>query len=525
MSELVEFKAKKSDFAAWYEQILVAADLLDKRYPVKGMPVWKSAGWFMQEKIMRLVEEQWEEQDIEKCQFPLCIPETFLKKEEDHVAGFEKECFWVTKGGLNELDVRLALRPTSETAMYSMFSLWIRSHSDLPLKLHQTCQVFRHETKNTKPLIRVREIYWNEAHTAHATAEDAAENLVKAWHGYRTVFKDQLGFWGLVLRRPVWDKFAGSLYTEVLDTIMPCGRVLQTVGAHNLGTKFAKVFNIQYQTEDNKPEDVHMTCYGVSTRVLAAAISIHGDDKGLVLPSALSKIQVVIIPIQAPQNYIKRKAKQQTDPAVKEEMLANEKELLAGIRQTVADSAAELARTLKRAGIKAHIDDRDAKPGFKYNHWELRGVPVRLEVGPRDVDCEADARMCRLCPRVMRSEDGLDKKDILQADLVEEVLGMNERLLASLWKAAEVHNSTHITKCSTIAEVKDVMDTVGGFAKIPFCSMDEDGADAEAVIREATGGEVRGYCPDETEVLPAGTMCLGDPTREAKYWGFVARSY
>ncbi|GKT37367.1 Prolyl-tRNA synthetase, partial [Aduncisulcus paluster] len=289
--------SKEDQFAAWYETMLEDGEVVDKRYPVKGMPVWRPYGWFLHSSIMELIEKQWTLQGIEKVQFPLCIPEFYLRQEESHIEGFKAECFWTTKGGDKDLDVPLALRPTSETAMYNMFSLWVRSFRDLPLKVHQTCSVYRHETKNTRPLIRVREIPWNEAHTCHATKEDALENLRMAWVGYKRVIEETLGFTGLILTRPDWDRFGGGECSEVMDTIMPCGRVLQTVGAHYLGQKFAKACDIKYLDEKNEFQHVWMTCYGVSTRLLAATLAVHGDDTGFILPPAIARYQVVVVPI------------------------------------------------------------------------------------------------------------------------------------------------------------------------------------------------------------------------------------
>ncbi|KAG9397118.1 Proline-tRNA ligase class IIa [Carpediemonas membranifera] len=534
MSDLVEFNKDKSDFAKWYDTILIAADILDKRYPVKGMPVMKPAGWYIHEKIMRLAEDEWEKQGIDKCQFPTLIPETFLTKEEEHVAGFEKECFWVTKGGLNTLDIRLALRPTSETAMYSMFSLWVRSYADLPLKVHQSCNVFRYETKSTKPLIRVREIPWNEAHTAHATAEDAEENLRQAWVGYDEVINRQLGFYGLVLRRPEWDKFAGSIYTEVLDTIMPCGRVLQTVGAHNLGQKFAKVFDIKYQTEDNREEYAHMTCYGISTRVMAACLSIHGDDRGLVLPPVIAKVQAVVIPIKPKQPAEKTEENIAAAEASWQKILASSKKITAA---------------LQAAGIRAKLDDSDRTPGFKYAHWELRGIPLRVEVGPRDVDHEDEAEFeCMMVPRnnnmpagkgkkgkqakqaAETPQTGLDKRLVKQADIAAEAHKFLDDIIDKLRDEAQRQHNERVVKCFRLSDVKKAMKK-GKVALVPFCDMGDKGKQAEDRIREYLGadlpGEVRGWDPRITDSLEGKTCIASKPDEPdaAHYWAYIARAY
>lgn len=276
-------------FPDWYDAIMDAAEIVDRRYPIKGCPVMRPYGFYMHNAIMRAVEDKYAEVGVHQALFPTNIPESFLSKEADHIKGFGAECFWVEKAGDQKLDERLALRPTSETAMYYMFNKWIRSFRDLPLKIHQTVSVFRYETKNTKPLIRVREIPWNEAHTAHATKEEALDMIKQYWDICMGIFEKELCYTGKILRRAPWDKFAGAEHTEVLDVIMPCGRVLQTAGIHYLGQKFAKVFDITYLDQNNQKKYVEQTCCGVSTRVLACAIALHGDDKGLVLPPMIAQ--------------------------------------------------------------------------------------------------------------------------------------------------------------------------------------------------------------------------------------------
>ncbi|GIQ80761.1 proline-tRNA ligase, class IIa, archaeal-type [Kipferlia bialata] len=372
---------KAGDFAEWFDQILTMADVVDKRYPVKGMDVFKPYGYYMHRNIMRMVEDEWEEQGCEHALFPSCIPQSLLDKEAEHLEGFVPEAYWVDYAGKTKLDDRLALRPTSETAMYSMFSMWIRTYRDLPLKMHQTCSVYRFETKSTKPLIRVREIPWNEAHTCHATKAEAQENLDAAWESYDKVFHGELGFWGVKLYRAPWDKFAGADHTEVLDVVMPCGRVLQTVGAHNLGQRFSKGFDIKFKDENNEDKHSWMTCYGISTRVLAAAISAHGDSKGLILPPALAQKQVVIVPI------IRKTG-----------------------REEVYARCAELAKELKAAGIRAHVDTRDLSPGAKFFFWEMKGVPVRVEVVAGPSSGSTPQQMDRLTDLVKRDLDALQTR-------------------------------------------------------------------------------------------------------------------
>jgi len=278
------FSIPKSNFSDWYEELMVTAGIVDKHWDIKGMPIFLPYGYTMHNNIMHLFEDEYANIGIKQCQFPAYIPRSFLEKEADHVKGFQSECFWHEDS--------MCLRPTSETAMYSMFSLWVKSLDDLPLMVHQSCNVYRYETKNTKPLIRVREIPWNEAHTVHETPEEAKELLESCWQIVHRVLTERLSIDGLRLRRPDWDRFPGAEFTDVLDVVMPCGRVLQTIGAHYLGTHFSKVFDIQVNGEHR-----YMTCIGVSTRALAAVLSMHGDDKGLIVPTDIAPTQVVIVPM------------------------------------------------------------------------------------------------------------------------------------------------------------------------------------------------------------------------------------
>ncbi|KAL0245158.1 hypothetical protein GEMRC1_009238 [Eukaryota sp. GEM-RC1] len=472
------------DFASWYTNVCLLADIIDKRYPVKGMYTFKPYGWYMHEAVMRLMEDEWLKLDIEKTQFPMLIPEDFLTKEGDHIKGFEDEVFWVTKGGKDVLETRLALRPTSETCIYHMFSLWIRSFRDLPVKVHQSCSVFRCETKDTKPLIRTREVFWNEAHTAHATAEEALQMLNDVWASYVQVISHDLGVFGLRIRRPEWDKFAGADHTDVMDALMPCGRVLQIVGAHYLGQKFSQVFNVEYQGEDNQPHMPYITCFGVSTRVLASVLGIHGDVKGLVLPPKIARFEVVIVPIIMGKK----------DPT------------------PVLEAVAEFAQILKAAGIRVTTDCSSKKPGEKFYYWEMKGVPLRMEIGPRDV-AAGEARLVR--------RDTGEKNQIQKETLVETIQQELESMRNRLAESGKSFFTERIVDCNSMEEIKEAIDNKC-IARIPFHSMDVDGKEADRTIHEFCGAEVRGY--DPTEEVPVDCVCVvtGKP---AKYYGYCARSY
>ncbi|MCL2786244.1 MAG: proline--tRNA ligase [Methanomassiliicoccaceae archaeon] len=347
---------KETDFSEWYNEIVEKANLSDKRYPIKGMNVWTPYGWKIMSNIDRFIRKELDATGHDEVCFPLLIPETEFKKEKDHIKGFDSEVYWVTHAGLNELDVRLVVRPTSETAMYPMFSLWVRSHTDLPLKIYQIVNTFRYETKQTRSFIRVREIHFFESHTCHVTEEDAQRQVEEDFEILSNLMKELCIPYSLLVRTE-WDKFPGAYYTVGLDTAMPNGRMLQIGSIHHYRTNFAVPYNITYEDADGEHKHVHQTTYGMSERLVGAMIGVHGDDKGLVLPPAVAPVQTVIIPILSKGN---------TDAVMKE--------------------AERLRDTLANAGLRVKLDDRDERPGSKFFDWELKGVPLRLEIGMRDIE-------------------------------------------------------------------------------------------------------------------------------------------
>jgi prolyl-tRNA synthetase len=352
----VESLPKKADFSEWYNEILWRAEIMDVRYPIKGMYVWHPYGFGVRKRVYDMLRSLLDV-DHDETLFPLLIPEHEFMKEAEHIKGFENEVYWITHGGTTPLDVKLALRPTSETSIYPMYSLWIRSHADLPLKLYQVVNTFRYETKHTRPLIRVREITsFKEAHTVHSTWDDAAAQVEDAVKLYQT-FYDNLCVPVLISKRPDWDKFPGADYTIAFDCIMPDGRTLQVGTVHHLGDNFSKTFDMKYEDINGEQILCHQTCYGISERCIASLIAMHGDDTGLCFPPSVAPIQIVIVPV---------------------------------IMKTRADEVKEAAQILcdelQAAGFRVKIDARDLRPGAKYYHWELRGVPLRIEIGPRDLD-------------------------------------------------------------------------------------------------------------------------------------------
>ncbi|MCL2143776.1 MAG: proline--tRNA ligase [Methanomassiliicoccaceae archaeon] len=347
---------KDTNFSEWYNDIVEKAGLSDKRYPIKGMNVWTPYGW----KIMRItdafIRNELDATGHDEVCFPLLIPETEFKKEKEHIKGFDSEVYWVTHAGLNELDVRLVVRPTSETAMYPMFSLWVRSHTDLPLKIYQIVNTFRYETKQTRPFIRVREIHFFESHTCHAT-EDEAQRQVDEDIVILKKIMEMLCIPYTLLVRTEWDKFPGAYYTVGIDTAMPNGRMLQIGSIHHYRTNFSVPYEITYEDADGAHKNVHQTTYGMSERLVGAMIGVHGDDKGLILPPPVAPFQAVIIPIPAKGNA-----------------------------SVVAAAAEKIKDALEKAGIRVKLDDRDERPGSKFFDWEIKGVPLRLELGMRDID-------------------------------------------------------------------------------------------------------------------------------------------
>ena len=344
------------EFSEWYSDILEKAGIYDLRYPIKGCGVYLPYGFKIRRYSFEILRKLLDETNHDETLFPMLIPENLLAKEGEHIKGFEDEVFWVTHGGKTPLEVKLALRPTSETTMYYMMKQWIKVHTDLPMKLYQVVNTFRYETKHTRPLIRLREIMsFKEAHTAHATKEDCDAQITEALNLYGEFF-DEICVPYIISKRPEWDKFPGADYTMAFDTIYPDGKTMQIGTVHNLGQNFAKTFELEFETPDGEKDFVYQTCYGISDRAIASLISVHGDEKGLVIPVDVAPIQIVLIPL-----------------------------LFKGKEEIVMDKIKELNNTLK-SEFRVHLDDRDIRPGRKYNDWEIKGVPLRIELGPRDIE-------------------------------------------------------------------------------------------------------------------------------------------
>jgi len=347
---------KKENFSEWYTQILHKAEIVDVRFGVKGFVVIRPWGTMIMENMFRLYEKELQEKNHKPTIMPSVIPESNLKKEANHVKGFTPEVFWI-KGEKGE--EKLALRPTSETIYTPMFALWIRSHRDLPMKLYQRGSVFRFDTKATRPLIRGREFQWIEAHDAFATKQEAEAQVREDIQTTEAVMHQKFGIPFLAMRRPQWDKFAGAKYTIGSDVLMPDGKLIQQPSTHLMGQKFSKAFNAKFKNEEGKEEYLWTTAYGPAiSRILASVISTHGDDKGLVLPFSISPLKAIIIPILKKEN-----------------------------KNKILKYSKEIKKKLDNLGLKSEIDDREYySPGWKFNEWELKGVPFRIEIGEKEIN-------------------------------------------------------------------------------------------------------------------------------------------
>ena len=416
----------------WYHKVLEEAGIIDMRYPIKGMLIYRKWGLFVVRAMQRYLEDLLEEHGHEPTLFPVLIPDNILGKETEHIAGFEEEVFWVTHAGKNPLERRLALRPTSETPMYEMFALWIRSHTDLPFKVHQSCAVYRYETKHTRPLIRGREFLWNEGHSAHATEKDAAENVEEIKRLYIQLINKILCLPYAINRRPEWDKFPGATDTFAFDTLLPDGKTLQIATVHNLGQNFSKVFGIQYETADGGKEYVYQCSYGPSFgRLLAAVICVHGDEKGLILPPYVAPVQAVIIPI-----LFKKTESENKD---------------------IIDYAKDIDSKLKELGIRTAMDLGDQHPGDKYFKWEMRGVPLRIEVGPRDLKGRK---------MVAARRDNKEKKEIAYDD-ISKIKDLFTEIEDSMRKKAEEKFNAALLSAKDCTQLEKVLGT--GMVSAGWC--------------------------------------------------------
>ncbi|MEM3550266.1 MAG: proline--tRNA ligase [Candidatus Bathyarchaeia archaeon] len=480
MSDLGITVRKMQDFSEWYTQVILKSGLADYA-PIKGCMIIRELAYAIWEKIQKIFNEKIKRTGHRNVYFPLFIPESFLRKEAEHFAGFVPEVAWVTIGGDTPLEEKLAIRPTSETIFYATYAKWIRSWRDLPIKLNQWCSVVRWDTKGTKLFLRTREFLWQEGHTAHATKEEADMEVMEILNEYRDLMENYLAIPVLVGRKSEGEKFPGALYTTTLEAIMPDGKALQMGTSHNLGVNFSKVFDIKFIGEDEEEHYVWQTSWGISTRIIGALVMVHGDDRGLVLPPKIAPIQVVIVPI----------------PYKDVDMTA------------ILVKSGEILKKLQDAGVYAMLDDRRGyTPGWKFNDWELKGVPLRLEIGPRDLK-NGQVTLAR--------RDTFEKLSVKEEEAVGAVKKLLEDIQKNLYERAKRFLEENITTVKSYEEFKDVLREKGGFIRACWCSSQE----CEEKIKEETGATVRLIPFDEKEVFSKCIYCGG----EAKEVAYFAKSY
>ncbi len=460
------------DFAKWYTDIVKKADLIDYS-SVKGCMIIRPYGYAIWENIQKILDARFKATGVENVYMPMFIPETLLTKEKDHVEGFAPEVAWVTHGGSERLAERMCVRPTSETLFCEHYANIIKSYRDLPKNYNQWCSVVRWE-KNTRPFLRSREFLWQEGHTIHRTAKEAEERTVMMLNIYADFYEKDLGMPVVRGIKTEKEKFAGAKATYTVEALMHDGKALQGGTSHNFGSGFAEAFGIQYLDSDNKLKYPHQTSWGVTTRIIGGIIMTHGDDSGLVLPPAVAPIQVVIIPIQQQK---------------------------AG----VLDKANEILDTLKASGIRAVLDDSDQSPGWKFSEYEMKGVPLRIEIGPRDLA----ENKCVIVRRDNREKSFVNIDGIVQS--VNEGL---DNLIKALFDKAYAHREERTYVATTKEELIKTASGKNGYIKAMWCGEREceDTLKAEA--------DVTSRCiPFGASPVGDKCVCCGRDAKKLVYWG------
>ncbi len=469
--KLVEaITSMEEDFAQWYTDVVKKAELIDYT-SVKGCMVIKPYGYRIWELIQSQLDAEFKKTGVENVYLPMFIPESLLQKEKDHVEGFAPEVAWVTHGGLNPLQEKLCVRPTSETLFCDFYSNEIESYRDLPKVYNQWCSVVRWE-KETRPFLRSREFLWQEGHTAHATAEEAEERTIQMLNVYADFCENVLAMPVVRGRKTDKEKFAGAEATYTIEALMHDGKALQSGTSHNFGDGFAKAFGIQYTDKENKLQYVHQTSWGMTTRLIGAIIMVHGDDSGLVLPPKVAPVQVMVVPIMQK-------------------------------KEGVLDKAYELRDKLGAFRVK--VDDSDKSPGWKFSEQEMRGIPVRVEIGPKDIE----AGQCVLVRRDTR------EKKVVDIDALEtEVATLLESIQQDMYDRAKAHReeNTHVAK--SWKEFEEIIENKQGFIKAMWCGE----TSCEEAIKEETGASTR-CMPFAQENFADVCVHCGKPAKKMVYFG------
>jgi prolyl-tRNA synthetase len=479
--ELVrDIPPKADDLSEWYQAICYRAELVSQA-PVRGCLVLRPYGYGLWERLQAELDRRFKETGHENAYFPLLIPESLLVREAEHVEGFAPEVAWVTEGGGEKLTERLAIRPTSEVIIGTMYAEWLQSYRDLPILINQWANVLRWE-KRTRPFLRTLEFLWQEGHTAHATETEAAEEVARMLDVYRDVAENVAAVPVYVGEKSASERFAGATHTYSIEALMPDGRALQAGTSHELGQNFSRAYDITFAAEDQTQQYAWTTSWGMSWRMLGALIMVHGDDRGLRIPPKMAPVEVVIVPI------------------------------VRGDGTAVLDAARGLLRACKDAGLRAKLDDREGQsPGFKFNEWDMRGVPLRIELGQRDLD----AGVATLVRRDRAFKEEGQKRTIALGAIVAEIPGVLTEIQASLYAQAKAFLTGHTIATSDRAEFLRLLEDRAGMIEIAWCER----AACEAAIKDATSATSRNL---RRPARAATCVACGEPATAQAYF---AQSY
>ncbi len=470
--------SKNDDFSEWYTQVVLKAKLADYA-PVKGLIVLRPDGYSIWESLKNTFDKKFAKNGIRNGFLPVLIPESLLGKEQKHFAGFNPEVFWVTHSGTNEIGDRLALRPTSETLAYTLYSKWIQSWRDLPLKINFWNTALRAEIKATKPFLRTSEFLWQEGHTVHVTQEEAEEEVMKILEIYKNTVEEELAIPVTTGKKSEKEKFVGAVYTTTMESIMPDGKALQMGTSHFLGQNFSKPFEVKFADKDNVEHFAWQTSWGVSWRLIGAMIMAHGDDQGLVLPPKVAPTQVVIVPI-----YRNDEGRDKVLPKVK-----------------------EIQESLESKDIRVQVDDRQGlSPGYKFNDWEMKGVPIRIEIGPKDIEKQSIV----VAKRYNREKINLEFSEI------EKIVSVLDEIQKSMLEKAKEQAKENTKNISDYSEFKSKIEE-GGFFNAPWCGKLE----CEEKIKEETSADIR-VIPFGSENTSSKCMYCGEQSKSVPIF---ARGY
>jgi prolyl-tRNA synthetase len=472
---------KNAGFSEWYIQVVLKTGLADYA-PVKGFIVLRPYGYSIWESIRSILDKRFKETGHQNGFLPVLIPESLLAREEKHFEGFNPEVFWVTKAGNNELSEKLALRPTSETLAYPMFSKWITSYRDLPMKINYWNSALRAEIKGTKPFVRTSEFLWQEGHTVHATEYEAEQEVMLILEIYRELIEDYLAIPLIRGFKSDKEKFVGAKYTMTLEGLMADGKALQMGTSHHLGQNFSKPFEIKYLGRDSEQHLAWQTSWGISWRLIGALIMVHGDDKGLVLPPRIAPIQVVIVPIFRDKDA-----------------------------ELVISKTNEIAYDLRKSDLRVHVDQRkEYTAGWKFNEWEIKGVPLRINVGPRDIEKD-QAELVR--------RDISEKSFVKRVNLSESVISILKQIQNNLLFQAKKQLEENTTETANYDTLKSILEMKGGFISAGWCGDQE----CESKIKEETGADIR-VIPFEGQKISESKVCIYC-SKPSKIVAIFARAY